>query len=61
MRNYTTKYGNLTKLADNNMEKVKEDIQIHSRLGAAYIKNKTKLSNISSCYTTNTWHPVKDS
>lgn len=43
MRNYTTKYGNLTKLADNNMEKVKQDIQIHSHLGAAYIKNKTKL------------------
>jgi hypothetical protein len=28
------------------MEKVKEDIQIHSCLVAAYIKNKTKLSNM---------------
>jgi hypothetical protein len=38
MRNYITKYCNSTKLADNNMEEVKEDIQIHCLVGAAYIK-----------------------
>jgi hypothetical protein len=42
MRNYITKYANINKLVDNNMEEVKEDIQNQSHLGAANIK-KTRL------------------